>query len=203
MPVENFRTTREVAKLVGVSVRTIQLWVDQGLLKGWKTDGGHRRISEASVQELLRQRHDHAAAREYVLPILIVEDDPALLKLYRMQIATWPFPVDIFTAPNGYEGLVMVGEIAPALLVCDLRLPGVSGFQIVRYLSQIKRYAGMATVVVSGLAHEEIEAHGSLPEKVEVIGKPLDFARLRKIAHQTWIRRQDAASFDRDHARLR
>lgn len=193
MAVHNFRTTREAAKLLGVSVRTIQQWVEKGLLKGWKTDGGHRRICQASVQELVRRRQDHATSREYALPILIVEDDPTLLKLYRMQIAVWPFPTHIFTAPNGYEGLVMVGENAPALLVCDLRLPGVSGFQIVRYLSQINRYADMSIVVVSGLAHEEIEAHGSLPAKVEVIGKPIDFARLREIAHQTWISRQDAA----------
>jgi hypothetical protein len=37
-------------------------------------------------------------------------------------------------------------------------------------------------VVVSGLTTQEITAHGSLPPRVEVIGKPIDFARLQEIA---------------------
>jgi excisionase family DNA binding protein len=182
--VENFCTTREASRLLGISVRTAQQWVEKGRLKAWKTPGGHRRISRESVARALEDNAATAAAaaQRHALPLLIVEDDAALLKLYRLQMARWPFPVTIHTAPNGYEGLVMVGEVAPRLLVCDLRLPGISGFQIVRYLAAMERYQEIAIVVVSGLPPEEIQAHGSLPARVELIGKPVDFDRLRSIA---------------------
>lgn len=180
--VKNYCTTREAARLLGISVRTVQLWVEKGRLPGWKTAGGHRRISRDAVTRALEEKSAAAAARVYALPVLIVEDDAALLKLYRLRLARWPFPVTIHTAPNGYEGLVMVGEVAPRLLVCDLRLPGVNGFQIVRYLSAMERYRAMTIVVVSGLPPEEIEAHGSLPPRVELLGKPIDFDRLWAIA---------------------
>jgi excisionase family DNA binding protein len=39
-----FSTTREVAKVLGVSLRTVQLWAEAGLLEAWRTEGGHRRI---------------------------------------------------------------------------------------------------------------------------------------------------------------
>lgn len=42
--------------MLGVSVRTIQLWVDGGVLEAWKTVGGHRRITRESVGDLLRRR---------------------------------------------------------------------------------------------------------------------------------------------------
>lgn len=180
---DNYFTTKDAAKRLGMSVRSVQLWLDKGLLTGWKTAGGHRRITQASVTEAL-QRLQGADREESAAPfsVLVVEDDPTLLKLYRMQLAAWPFPVRIYTAPNGYEGLVMVGEAKPNLLICDLRLPGVSGFQIVRSLHAMERYATMGIVVVSGLSEGEVTAHGGLPERVELMGKPIDFGRLRQIA---------------------
>lgn len=47
-------STREASELLGVSLRTVQLWVDSGVLQAWKTAGGHRRISSASVEALLK-----------------------------------------------------------------------------------------------------------------------------------------------------
>lgn len=46
-------TTAQAARMLGVSTRTAQLWVEQGSLPHWKTPGGHRRIRRADVQALL------------------------------------------------------------------------------------------------------------------------------------------------------
>ena len=43
-------STMEVARLLGLAVRSIQLMVDRGELQAWKTPGGHRRISRESVE---------------------------------------------------------------------------------------------------------------------------------------------------------
>lgn len=180
---ENYYTTREAAKLLGICLRTAQQWVEIGRLKGWKTGGGHRRIDRSSVHQILKIRSpDGPPGTESALPILIIEDDASLLKLYRMQIARWPVEVAVYSAPNGYEGLVMVGEISPNLLICDIRLPGISGFQVVRSLCEMERHKNMAIIVVTGLAPEEIKAHGGLPERVDLLGKPVDFTRLQEIA---------------------
>ncbi|MBI2308921.1 MAG: helix-turn-helix domain-containing protein [Rhodocyclales bacterium] len=47
-------STREASEILGVSLRTVQLWVDGGILEAWKTAGGHRRVSRASVEALLK-----------------------------------------------------------------------------------------------------------------------------------------------------
>lgn len=52
---KTFCTTREAAELLGVSLRTAQLWSDSGLLTAWRTGGGHRRIVRSSIDNLLSQ----------------------------------------------------------------------------------------------------------------------------------------------------
>lgn len=180
----NYLTTSQAAHRLGVSVRTVQQWVERGMLTSWKTEGGHRRLDLSAVEALATRTASTQAlaARERALKLLIVEDDAAMLRLYRARIALWELPVQIFSAPNGYEGLVMVGETQPQLLVCDLRLPGVNGFEIVRSLRRMDRYRTLDVVVVSGLAENEVQAHGGLPDRVELMGKPVDFQRLRSIA---------------------
>lgn len=55
-PSTDFCTTREAAKMLGMSVRTAQIWVENGTLLAWKTGGGHRRISIESVQRVINGR---------------------------------------------------------------------------------------------------------------------------------------------------
>ena len=42
-------STREAAEQLGVALRTVQLWVEAGVLPAWKTAGGHRRISRVAA----------------------------------------------------------------------------------------------------------------------------------------------------------
>ena len=49
-------SSREAADLLGISLRTAQLWVENGVLVAWKTPGGHRRILLSSVQQVLAER---------------------------------------------------------------------------------------------------------------------------------------------------
>ena len=52
-PDEDSLTTRQADLSLGVSVRTVQLWVERGSLSAWKTPGGHRRVSRESVEQML------------------------------------------------------------------------------------------------------------------------------------------------------
>jgi len=45
-------STAHVAKQLGISVPTVQRWVDAGQRKAWKTPGGHRRIDADSAERL-------------------------------------------------------------------------------------------------------------------------------------------------------
>lgn len=140
-----FYTTREAARLLGISLRTAQVWCEQNLLEAWKTEGGHRRVSADSVRRLMKQRQGvrnsepmaQKTVDSSVLRLLVVEDDVTMIRLYRARIATWPFQTQLTCLNNCYEALVEMGADRPHLLISDLRLPGLDGFDMLRAICRL------------------------------------------------------------------
>ncbi len=183
MPNEGVCTTREAARLLGVSLRTIQLWVDGGLLQAWKTAGGHRRITLRSVEKLLAQQHAETAqpqAAPKTCNVLVVEDDLILLKLYQRVIPGWGLPLQVHTARDGFDGLIKIGEIKPDILITDLNMPGMDGFRMIQTLRRNTSFTNMKIIVITGLSPEDIERQGGLPEDVPILGKPILFSQLQQ-----------------------
>jgi excisionase family DNA binding protein len=56
MKKETYITTREVARLISLSLGTVQKMVDSGEFKCWTTTGGHRRVLLSSVEKYLKER---------------------------------------------------------------------------------------------------------------------------------------------------
>ena len=183
-----FCSTKDAARLLGVSHRTVQLWVENGTLQAWKTAGGHRRITMASVNKLVNERHEATApaapvaAPETAGParrrVLLVDDDRTLLRLYELELQGWDLPLDVVKAHDGFEALIRIGEQCPDLLVSDLSMPGMDGFRMIRTLRGEAGYGQMAIIVVSGLDRATIASMG-LPSDIPVFPKPVPFAQLR------------------------
>jgi excisionase family DNA binding protein len=185
-----FCTTREAAALLGVSLSTAQNWAESGLLESWKTEGGHRRISRESVQRLIADPIVHRMhevpdqaikSGQQALQILVVEDDPLLLKLYKARLGAWKISMVVETASDGFEGLVKVGLQRPDLLITDLQMPHMDGFQMINSLAQIADCSAMQIVAVTGLSIQDI-ASSALPSTVRVFTKPIPFNELESIA---------------------
>lgn len=64
--------------------------------------------------------------------ILIIEDDPAILKVLQRGLAYEGYTVDIAT--DGYAGLTRAGEHRPDLVILDWMLPGLDGLEVCRRL---------------------------------------------------------------------
>ena len=196
---KTFCTTREAAKLLGISVRTTQLWVESGLLTAWKTAGGHRRVSRDSVLHLLHKAPTASAmparrAQDQHLKVLVVEDDQDLLRLYQAKLALWPMAPRVSIARNGVEALVRVGREAPDFLISDLGMAEMDGFRMLHLLTAMPELAAMAIVVVSGLDAEEIARRGGVPKGIAVLPKPVPFNTLLDIAREIQARKLAEAS---------
>lgn len=185
-------STRDAAERLGVALRTVQLWVEHGVLPAWKTAGGHRRISRAAVEKLLDERRDALlgagapAATPQPAPgrlqLLVVEDQPDESRLLCLALAGMGLPVDIANAANGFEALLRIGESCPDVLLTDLELPGMDGFRMIASLQRGgQAYDKMTIVVVTAMTADEIERRGPLPARVQVFGKPLPVDDLQRV----------------------
>jgi excisionase family DNA binding protein len=185
----DFCSTKEAATMLGVSHRTVQLWVESGVLQAWKTAGGHRRIAMTSVNRLVEQRSNAiqppaaAKAESTDRKVLLVDDDTTMLRLYELEMAGWDMPLDVMKASNGFEALIRIGETRPDLLISDLSMPGMDGFRMIRTLRNDQAYANMAIIVISGLDRATIKSMG-LPEDIPVFSKPVPFADLHRAVDQ-------------------
>lgn len=181
MAESEFLSTRQAAQRLGVSLGTVQNMVESGALEAWKTTGGHRRIPVASVEALLARRrnltpssHDSGTR----LDILITEDDPTLQLLYQMTMEAWELPLNLRIVDNGFEGLLQVGQRPPDVLIADLMMPGMDGFEMIRHLRANADLARMDIIVVSVIDRESIIARG-LPPDVTIFAKPIPFHEIK------------------------
>ena len=192
----DYCSTKEAAAILGVSHRTVQLWVENGTLQAWRTAGGHRRITVESVNRLVDGRRLAIAGHPPVAPaapapsgrrVLVVDDDPLMLRLYELEMTGWGLELDVIKANNGFEALIRIGEQRPDLLVSDLNMPGMDGFRMIRTLREDSGTAGMNMIVVSGLDRATIKAMG-LPTDIPVFPKPVPFGELRHAVESSLAR---------------
>jgi excisionase family DNA binding protein len=174
-----YLSTRQAAHRLGVSLGTVQNMVESGALEAWKTTGGHRRIPVTAVEALLaRRRQGVSGGDSQRMDILITEDDATLQMLYQMTIDGWELPIDLRIASTGFDGLLQVGQKVPDILIADLMMPGMDGFEMIRQLRANPALSRMDIMVVSAIDREEILARG-LPPDVTIFGKPIPFHEIK------------------------
>ena len=172
-------STAHLARRLGVSVPTVQRWVDLGHLKAWKTVGGHRRIDAESAEAFIRtQAQQRGGEAEAPFSVLVVDDNPddrdLLCALVEMAVPK----ARIVVADNGFDALIEVGKAMPDLIVTDITMPHMDGVEMIRRLSaQGGDSRPPAIVAVSAHTAAHIESLGGLPAGVRLLSKPVEAER--------------------------
>ena len=183
-------STVDVARRLGVSLQTVQRWVDSGRLKAWKTPGGHRRIDGRSA-ELLFEQHEQTmgasaaapdaavglaarAAAPRPLRVVIVDDDPLDRELIAMLVQVALPGAQLQVAGNGFQGLVMIARHAPDIVVTDVHMPHMDGFELIRNVLADAATRPRLLVAVSAKSPKELAEYGQLPTEVTLIHKPFE-----------------------------
>lgn len=164
-------TTREVARLLGLAVRSVQLMVDRGELEAWKTPGGHRRISRRSVQRWLDARPAPTAARRSgtePADVLLIEDSVYYQNLVRMLLEPALPSIRLHVVGDGIAGLALAGQLRPAVLIVDILLPGIDGATLITSLRSQPQFQDSRLLVVTSL-----DAAKRQPYEFALSGVPL------------------------------
>jgi len=78
--------------------------------------------------------------------VLIVEDDPVVLETTSAVVRAFGFSVR--TAEDGFVALRILREVLPDLIISDLRMPGMSGFELLSIVR--RRFPHIPTIAISG-----------------------------------------------------
>ena len=176
---DDYCGTTYAAKLLGLSVATVQSLVEKGEIEAWKTLGGHRRLSLRAINNYLQKNSPQMAQVDLDprnrLSVLVVEDEEAVRELYIAQFDAWDMAVDCSFMPSALEALMDIASMRPDLLITDLNMPGVDGMEMLHALKRNQQLVAMQILVISGLPKEAIKERGGLPPNSYYLEKPINF----------------------------
>jgi CheY-like chemotaxis protein len=85
--------------------------------------------------------------------ILVVEDNPLNLKLMRDVLLASGY--DVVAAGSGEEGVALAGAVSPDLVLMDIQLPGIDGYEALRLLRRTPGVSDVPVVAVTAFAMPE------------------------------------------------
>src|SRR5258705_10978994 len=130
-----YLTTGKVGEMLEVSPAAIKKWIQQGKLGAFRTPGGHFRIPVDEF-ERFQKIHGFGTSTGEPLRVLVVDDQRDVADVIVASLRAFHPRARMETAANGFEGLLKVGTFRPDVLLLDLSMPGMDGFEVCR---QIKR----------------------------------------------------------------
>lgn len=207
-------STLEVARLLGMAVRSVQLMVDRGELEAWKTPGGHRRIARASVESWLARRGGSAsgsaapsaAASGATAPatpaaggarrtrLLLIEDSVHYQNLISMLLAQQFPELELHMASDGIAGLALYGQLQPELLLVDILLPGIDGATLITSLRSQPQFAGSRLIVVTSLDEGQRQPYEFALQGLPVVHKPRLVTELPGLLREQLAARAESAA---------
>lgn len=120
-----FLSTSEAAEMLGISKGTVQALLDRQLLEGWRTRGGHRRITLASIRQYMQTQPQtsrlYPSRRKH--RVSVVSDEPGRIEDLRRHLQHWQMPVEVLLYDSMPEALLdLAGERVDTLLA-ELSMP--------------------------------------------------------------------------------
>ncbi len=167
--IADWLTLGQAARYLGVAQSTIRKWSDSGRLPAFYTPGGHRRFRRGDLDQFLGS--SRAAGRPRPL-VLIVDDDANLREFLRASLEIDGYLVR--EAASADEGLAVLEEEPPDLILLDVMMPKVDGWEMLRLVRERHGVESIPVVMFSGKVEDEDEAAAQERGAQAFIGKPFD-----------------------------
>lgn len=112
--------------------------------------------------------------------VLIVEDDPVFLHLYRNLIGELDNELVIDECSNGYSAIARMSQHLPSLVILDMKMPHLDGSVFLSVIKSKPEFSTLPIVVISAAAESMRNDHSELPQ-VSWFVKPIRLDALRRI----------------------
>src|ERR671936_835861 len=173
-------TLGQAAKYLGVAQSTIRKWSDQGRGPALFTPGRHRRYRRRDLDNFL-ERSGPSGSQGGPL-ILIVDDDPRLREYIRVNLEMEGYAVR--EAGDAEEGLSVLEESTPDLVLLDVMMPEVDGWEMLRRVQERHGVGSIPVIMFSGKVEESALQEATERGARGFLGKPFDPQQLIEHAKQ-------------------
>jgi excisionase family DNA binding protein len=174
-------TLGQAAKYLGVAQSTIRKWSDQGRVPAFYTPGGHRRYRRPDLDNFLNRSGPGGSTQQGPL-VLIVDDDERVREYVRVNLEMEGYAVR--EAGSAEEGLGVLEEVSPDLILLDVMMPEVDGWEMLRRVQERHGVGAIPVVMFSGKVNEQSAQEATARGAQGFVGKPFDPQQLIEHAKQ-------------------
>jgi excisionase family DNA binding protein len=186
---EKFLSTGDIASYCEVTTTAVLTWIESGKLPVFTTPGGHYRILKTNFRDFLEEhgmfidegffgKYDKDRER-----ILIVDDEPSVVGFIEGALRL-EGDYELATAFDGFEAGRQVTIFQPDLIVLDVMLPGVNGFEICRSVKTDPATQHVKILAITGFATDENIRKMLEYGADDYLEKPLKLEDLREKVHK-------------------
>ena len=162
-------TLGRAARYLGVAQSTIRKWSDSGRVRAFKTPGGHRRYRRADLDNFLEGSAPESRSGPVVL---IVDDDERLREYVRVNLEMEGYT--IHEAASADDGMRVLDELRPDLVLLDVMMPSVDGWEMLRLMHERHGVGSIPVVMFSGKVDDRAADQAAERGAQGFIGKPFD-----------------------------
>ena len=174
-------TLGQAAKYLGVAQSTIRKWSDQGRVPAFYTPGGHRRYRRPDLDNFLNRSGPGGSMQQGPL-VLIVDDDERVREYVHVNLEMEGYAVR--EAGSAEEGLGVLEEVSPDLILLDVMMPEVDGWEMLRRVQERHGVGAIPVVMFSGKVNEQSAQEATARGAQGFVGKPFDPQQLIEHAKQ-------------------
>lgn len=171
-------TLGQAAKFLGVAQSTIRKWSDQGRVPAFYTPGGHRRYRRRDLEAFVDRSGPGGTSGGPL--VLVVDDDARLREFMRVSLEMEGYTVR--EASSAEEALGAIEDQAPELVLLDVVMPGVDGWEMLRRMQE--RYGSIPVIMFSGQVDANSAGDAEQRGARGFVGKPFDPQQLIERAKQ-------------------
>ena len=176
---KDYLTPNEVAELLRVAPVTVRSWAAKGMLRAELTPGGHRRFLRKDVESFVKSKGPAAPASS--LRVLIVDDDRFVADYLCAVLEGTGSSPSMATAHDGFEAGLKVGTFAPNVVLLDLMMPGLDGFEVCRRIKADPTTQSIRVLAMSSADQEENRQRILAAGAERFFPKPVDEASLLQV----------------------
>lgn len=125
--------------------------------------------------------------------VLVVDDSPTIRKVVELTLKREQ--IRVLGAADGLSALAIVADENPDLVLLDIMLPRMDGYQICQIIRRNKDYKKLPIVMLSGKDGLFDRVRGKLAGSTEYITKPFDPADLVRVVRKHLAKRAQQSQF--------
>jgi len=175
-------TTNEAADLLGIARTSLINWVERGELTPATTPGGHRRFRRSDLMEFadkrgfdvneIQDKKTKLVKEPERAKVLVVDDDDDF-RQFAQDCLSIAGDFEVKESTNGIDAALIVGSWRPSIVLLDLRMPKMNGFEFCRQMRSNADFKDVKIIIMTAYADEQTKKEIEEVEADDLISKPI------------------------------